>query len=108
MGANVTRLLWCLIVVLTSPLPFLTCREMIVLVCLDMHTIYHTYELHSFNLLLPIYDICMQLFRRKPTRQVTHTGDGDMNMMEYTEPRSLFQCWGVESEWIWDFKCSRT
>lgn len=48
--ANVARLLLCLTMVLTFPLPFLTCREMSVLIFLDMHRFYHINNLERFNI----------------------------------------------------------
>lgn len=43
--ANVARLLLCLCMALTFPLPFLTCREMSVLIAVDMHRFYHANKL---------------------------------------------------------------
>jgi amino acid permease len=39
--ANIARLLLCLNMILTFPLPFLTCREMTILMLVDMHKFYH-------------------------------------------------------------------
>ena len=48
--ANIARLLLCLTMVLTFPLPFLTCREMSVLIFVDMHRFYHINNLERFNI----------------------------------------------------------
>jgi hypothetical protein len=39
--ANIARLLLCLNMIFTFPLPFLTCREMTILMLVDMHKFYH-------------------------------------------------------------------
>ena len=39
--ANIARLLLCLTMVLTFPLPFLTCREMITMIMVDCHSFYY-------------------------------------------------------------------
>lgn len=48
--ANVARLLLCLTMALTFPLPFLTCREMSVLIFVDMHRLYHVNKCNLFNI----------------------------------------------------------
>lgn len=39
--AHIARLLLCLTMALTFPLPFLTCREMCIVMCVDAHNFYH-------------------------------------------------------------------
>ena len=53
--ANVARLLLCLTMVLTFPLPFLTCREMSILIFVDMHTFYYVYGLERLKILQPVF-----------------------------------------------------
>jgi amino acid permease len=48
--ANILRLLLCLTMVLTFPLPFLTCREMAVLIMVDAHRLFHYHRLGRFNM----------------------------------------------------------
>ncbi|KAL7538611.1 hypothetical protein ACHAXR_008683 [Thalassiosira sp. AJA248-18] len=66
--ANIARLLLCLTMVLTFPLPFLTCREMCILIFLDMHKFYHANDLERFN----IFRICRgKLSRTTPVQRET-------------------------------------
>ena len=62
--ANVSRLLLCLTMVLTFPLPFLTCREMIVLVMVDTHRFYYINGLARFNIFSRLLGF-ITLIRRK-------------------------------------------
>ena len=56
--ANVARLLLCTTMVLTFPLPFLTCREMSVLILANAHEFYHARDLgRRFGVLRPIRQI---------------------------------------------------
>jgi amino acid permease len=59
--ANISRLLLCLTMVLTFPLPFLTCREMIVLIIVDTHRLYYVHGLNRFN----VFSGCFAVLRRK-------------------------------------------
>jgi hypothetical protein len=53
--ANVARLLLCLSMILTFPLPFLTCREMMILLLVDVHGFYHRRGLGRFNVCRPVW-----------------------------------------------------
>ncbi|KAL7520337.1 hypothetical protein ACHAWX_005061 [Stephanocyclus meneghinianus] len=57
--ANILRLLLCLTMVLTFPLPFLTCREMTVLIMVDAHRLFHYHRLGRFNM------ACFPFVRRR-------------------------------------------
>ena len=54
--ANVARLLLCLTMVLTFPLPFLTCREMTILTFVDMYSFYHKHNLKRYNFCSPMWE----------------------------------------------------
>lgn len=62
--ANVARLLLCLTMVLTFPLPFLTCREMTVLIMVDAHRFYYVHGLQRYNFFRPVVG-CLRILRRK-------------------------------------------
>lgn len=63
---------------------------------IQLHTIYHTYELHRFNIFLPFYELWLEICRGKPDKQVIHTdGDGGAGInMTDAEPRNILQRWG--------------
>ena len=48
--AYVARLLLCLIMAMTFPLPFLTCREICIGICADAHNFYYIHELNRYRL----------------------------------------------------------
>ena len=48
--AYIARLLLCLIMALTFPLPFLTCREICTCICADAHNFYYMHELNRYRL----------------------------------------------------------
>ena len=54
--ANIARLLLCVTMVLTFPLPFLTCREMSILICVDLHAYYYKNNLDRFNIFAPLFE----------------------------------------------------
>ena len=62
--ANISRLLLCLTMVLTFPLPFLTCREMLVLIMVDTHRFYYINGLARFNIFSRLLGF-ITLIRRK-------------------------------------------
>lgn len=62
--ANVSRLLLCLTMVLTFPLPFLTCREMMILIMVDFHRLYYIHGLTRFNIFNRLLG-CFTVTRRK-------------------------------------------
>jgi amino acid permease len=62
--ANISRLLLCLTMVLTFPLPFLTCREMLVLIMVDAHRLYYIHQLTRFNIFARLLG-CITILRRK-------------------------------------------
>eukprot|EP00956_Cyclotella_meneghiniana_P034945 scaffold109781_cov92-Cyclotella_meneghiniana.AAC.2 len=62
--ANVCRLLLCLTMVLTFPLPFLTCREMMILIMVDFHRLYYIHGLTRFNIFNQLLG-CFTVTRRK-------------------------------------------
>ncbi|KAL7541036.1 hypothetical protein ACHAWF_006839 [Thalassiosira exigua] len=73
--ANVARLLLCLTMVLTFPLPFLTCREMSVLICLDVHRFYHVHELDRIKRSVTwcksgLSNVCKMIQNGKRNREV--------------------------------------
>jgi len=60
--ANIARLLLCLTMVLTFPLPFLTCREMSILVFVDAHAFYYKHNLQRYNMCSPMIDTTVAVF----------------------------------------------
>jgi len=62
--ANIARLLLCLTMILTFPLPFLTCREMMVLILVDAHEFYYTNHLQRYNPCRPVLG-GFKILRRK-------------------------------------------
>ena len=92
--ANVARLLFCIMMILTFPLSFLVCREMNILILLSMHKMYYTYEMHRFNIFLPFYELLLDTCRRKPHQQVMYNdggGGAGIDVMEEAGPLSLLQ-----------------
>lgn len=102
---NIARLLLCLTMVLTFPLPFLTCREMTILICLDMHKFYYMHGLNRLNIFGPI-SVCYSgaatiwtcIRRRWHTRQntpmqrVVDDGDEVGEFVQMQHP-SFFRSW---------------
>ena len=104
--ANVARLLLCLTMVLTFPLPFLTCREMNVLICLDMHTFYYRNGLDRLNLFGPL-SACISGAKacirgsQQQTQQPTPEGDAgepEADVVHMQLP-SFFKRWAHEQPW---------
>mmetsp|Transcript_34472 Transcript_34472/g.61994 ORF Transcript_34472/g.61994 Transcript_34472/m.61994 type:complete len:977 (-) Transcript_34472:155-3085(-) len=104
--ANIARLLLCLTMVLSFPLPFLTCREMSILICVDMHKFYHVHDLERINIFRPIFACCTvgassirtYICRRKKNQQFIQSGD-DADAAEGAEfvqmqRPSFFRGWG--------------
>lgn len=89
--ANIARLLLCLTMVLTFPLPFLTCREMIILIFLDMHKFYHINKLERFN---PLAKLCKA--NKKQTIQLeaeVNENTGDEAEIVHMQLPSFFRRW---------------
>ncbi|KAL3779695.1 hypothetical protein HJC23_010563 [Cyclotella cryptica] len=86
--ANISRLLLCLSMVLTFPLPFLTCREMTVLIMVDAYRLFHNYGLTQFNLVSWILACFTRarrrlwtfLFQRRNTEPLNARGQLDNNI----------------------------
>ena len=62
--ANIARLLLCLTMILTFPLPFLTCREMMVLILVDAYEFYYANRLQRYNPCRPVLG-GLKILRRK-------------------------------------------
>lgn len=110
--ANVARLLLCMNMVLTFPLPFLTCRELIILLLTDMHGFYYRHDLERFNICIPMWNI---LCRSKPRRRAAREGDADAaengNFVQmkrwsfverWTRKISYGDGLGASGEWLYD------
>ncbi|KAL7495532.1 hypothetical protein ACHAWT_007228 [Skeletonema menzelii] len=104
--ANIARLLLCLTMILTFPLPFLTCREMMVLILVDAHEFYYTNRLHRYNLCRPVLGgfkvlrrkLWTCLYKRRESRQKRQQGNnGIVDAEEPTvEPHTRSAPW-----WRW-------
>ena len=109
---NIARLLLCLSMILTFPLPFLTCREMMILLLVDVHRFYHRCGLRRFNVCRPMWKCAASasssvwrcaICRGRPRRQtVPMRGDtddpdeaGDFVQMKR---RSFFERWRRKSD----------
>jgi len=105
--ANIARLLLCLTMVLTFPLPFLTCREMSILICVDLHNFYHKYDLEQFNIFIPILEYCAGVwagFHRRNQNQQMMQSRVDSNEAEEQEEfvqlqrPSFFKRWSLRGK----------
>ena len=107
--ANIARLLLCLTMILTFPLPFLTCREMMVLILVDAHEFYYTNRLYRYNLCRPVLGgfkvlrrkLWTCLFKRRESLHKRQQGqnrivDGDEPTVEMEEPQTRSVPW-----WRW-------
>mmetsp|Transcript_29362 Transcript_29362/g.66939 ORF Transcript_29362/g.66939 Transcript_29362/m.66939 type:complete len:938 (+) Transcript_29362:140-2953(+) len=68
-SANAARLLLCVTMALTFPLPFLTVRESLVLVMTDLHHCYYYYRLERINIAIPLIS-CLTYLPKKIIRIV--------------------------------------
>ena len=103
--ANIARLLLCLTMILTFPLPFLTCREMMVLILTDAHEFYHTNNLQRYNICRPFYrgyriirrKLRTFIFKRNESSQQqpnnADADDEDEPTVEMQEPRTRSAPW---------------
>jgi len=101
--ANIARLLLCLTMVLTFPLPLLTCREMSILICIDMHKFYYVHDLERFNICLPLWgcasavsSTCKPIWRREKNQQFVQNGlanEADEVDIVQVQHRSFFRRW---------------
>ena len=114
--ANVARLLLCMNMVLTFPLPFLTCRELIILLLTDMHGFYHRHDLERFNICITMWKRVNHYLHRctvgisKPRRNTALEGAAE-NFVQMKR-RSFFERWtrkssygdglGASGEWLYD------
>jgi len=114
--ANVARLLLCMNMVLTFPLPFLTCRELIILLLTDMHGFYHRHDLERFNICITMWKHVNHHLHRctvgisKPRRNTALEGAAE-NFVQMKR-RSFFERWtrkssygdglGASGEWLYD------
>ena len=119
--ANVARLLLCMNMVLTFPLPFLTCRELIILLLTDMHGFYYRHDLERFNICITMWKHVKHYLHRctvgrsKPRRRAAREGDADAaenDKFVQMKRRSFFERWtrkssygdglGASGEWLYD------
>jgi amino acid permease len=116
--ANVARLLLCMNMVLTFPLPFLTCRELIILLLTDMHGFYHRHDLERFNICITMwkhihYVYITILCRSKPRQRAARDAYAAENEnFVQMKQRSFFERWtrnssygdglGASGEWLYD------
>jgi amino acid permease len=103
--ANIARLLLCLTMILTFPLPFLTCREMMVLILVDAHSFYYTKRLQRYNICRPVYG-GFKVLRRKVWTKLQQDGhdinvDTEEPTVEMEEPRRRSSPW-----WKWNIGVS--
>lgn len=111
--ANIARLLLCLTMILTFPLPFLTCREMMVLILVDAREFYYKSRLQRYNLCGPMlggFKILRRklwtcLFKRSESRKKRQQVPNDRNVdseeptVEMEEPLARSSPW-----WAWKLR----
>ena len=108
--ANIARLLLCLTMVLTFPLPFLTCREMSILVFVDAHSFYYRHNLQRYNMCSPMIETTVALFsaiweqmkQKQRSKQRDNAGVDETSFVQMQRP----SFWGrfgsnvgVDEEW---------
>jgi hypothetical protein len=78
--ANIARLLLCLSMILTFPLPFLTCREMTILLLVDVHEFYHRRGLGRFNVCRPMWKAVWRcIICKGKQRRQTYPTEGELD-----------------------------
>jgi amino acid permease len=96
--ANVARLLLCLTMILTFPLPFLTCREMMVLILVDAHNFYYTNHLQRYNPCRPVFGEFKILRRKLWTRLFKPSENRENREKRHQEPNNIHGDANVEME----------